>query len=77
MGIDRLTMFLTDSNNIKEVLLFPAMVLSQTRVANVQKPEETNKPGAAMDGEENEFAAQVVAHGPIPKSAETEMTRIR
>jgi len=26
MGIDRLTMFLTDSNNIKEVLLFPAMV---------------------------------------------------
>merc|ERR1711973_934670 len=32
MGIDRLTMFLTDSNNIKEVLLFPAM-----------KPED-NKP---------------------------------
>lgn len=26
MGIDRITMFLTDSNNIKEVLLFPAMV---------------------------------------------------
>ncbi|CAL7946881.1 unnamed protein product [Xylocopa violacea] len=25
MGIDRLTMFLTDSNNIKEVLLFPQM----------------------------------------------------
>lgn len=25
MGIDRLTMFLTDMNNIKEVLLFPAM----------------------------------------------------
>ncbi|KAL0077747.1 lysyl-tRNA synthetase [Phycomyces blakesleeanus] len=25
MGIDRLTMFLTNSNNIKEVLLFPAM----------------------------------------------------
>jgi len=25
MGIDRFTMFLTDSNNIKEVLLFPAM----------------------------------------------------
>ncbi|XP_022087511.1 lysine--tRNA ligase-like isoform X2 [Acanthaster planci] len=32
MGIDRLTMFLTDSNNIKEVLFFPAM-----------KPED-NKP---------------------------------
>ena len=25
MGIDRVTMLLTDSNNIKEVLLFPAM----------------------------------------------------
>ena len=25
LGIDRLTMFMTDSNNIKEVLLFPAM----------------------------------------------------
>ena len=24
-GIDRFTMFLTDNNNIKEVLLFPAM----------------------------------------------------
>ncbi|KAH8265880.1 hypothetical protein KR038_009217 [Drosophila bunnanda] len=38
MGIDRLAMFLTDSNNIKEVLLFPAM-----------KPEEANRtaPGEA------------------------------
>ncbi|XP_076754994.1 lysyl-tRNA synthetase isoform X2 [Xylocopa sonorina] len=32
MGIDRLTMFLTDSNNIKEVLLFPQM-----------KPDDPNK----------------------------------
>ncbi|KAL1925306.1 uncharacterized protein VTP21DRAFT_189 [Calcarisporiella thermophila] len=31
MGIDRMTMFLTDSHNIKEVLLFPAM-----------KPEDSN-----------------------------------
>ncbi|GJQ69873.1 Aats-lys [Trypoxylus dichotomus] len=32
IGIDRLTMFLTDNNNIKEVLLFPAM-----------KPDDPNK----------------------------------
>lgn len=33
LGVDRLTMFLTDANNIKEVLLFPAM-----------KPDDPNKP---------------------------------
>ncbi|XP_046641889.1 lysine--tRNA ligase-like isoform X1 [Daphnia pulicaria] len=33
MGIDRMAMFLTNSNNIKEVLLFPAM-----------KPDDPNKP---------------------------------
>lgn len=32
MGLDRLTMFLTDNNNIKEVLLFPAM-----------KPDDPNR----------------------------------
>jgi len=39
MGIDRLAMFLTDSNNIKEVLFFPAM-----------KPED-NRPAAAEEVE--------------------------
>ncbi|XP_047666180.1 lysine--tRNA ligase isoform X1 [Tachysurus fulvidraco] len=38
MGIDRVTMFLTDSNNIKEVLLFPAM-----------KPDD-NKPAPPAEG---------------------------
>ncbi|KAJ3326514.1 lysyl-tRNA synthetase [Blyttiomyces sp. JEL0837] len=38
MGIDRLTMFLTDSNNIKEVLLFPAM-----------KPESSAEQGARFN----------------------------
>lgn len=32
IGIDRLTMFLTDNNNIKEVLLFPAMKPSEVLV---------------------------------------------
>ncbi|XP_064084993.1 lysine--tRNA ligase-like isoform X1 [Macrobrachium nipponense] len=41
MGIDRLTMFLTNSHNIKEVLFFPAM-----------KPEEHNKkPGDDKNGD--------------------------
>jgi len=40
MGIDRLSMFLTDSNNIKEVLFFPAM-----------KPEDNKPAEAAKEGE--------------------------
>ncbi|XP_063972992.1 lysine--tRNA ligase isoform X1 [Diachasmimorpha longicaudata] len=42
LGIDRLAMFLTDSNNIKEVLFFPAM-----------KPDDPNKNKEANDGEKN------------------------
>lgn len=51
LGIDRLTMFLTDSNNIKEVLLFPAM-----------RPE-SNKPHTTEEEEvkENETPADVKA----------------
>jgi len=37
MGIDRMTMFLTDSDNIKEVLLFPAMRPEQE--ASSENPE--------------------------------------
>lgn len=44
MGIDRLTMFLTDSNNIKEVLLFPAMK-PEDRLAPA---DGTEKPPAAV-----------------------------
>ncbi|XP_031850556.1 lysyl-tRNA synthetase isoform X2 [Nomia melanderi] len=44
IGIDRLTMFLTDSNNIKEVLLFPQM-----------KPDDPNKnKGIPEDDKTNE-----------------------
>ena len=35
MGIDRLAMFLTDSNNIKEVLFFPAMKPEEQRAQEV------------------------------------------
>ncbi|KAM3964873.1 lysyl-tRNA synthetase [Aphomia sociella] len=49
LGIDRLTMFLTDSNNIKEVLLFPAM-----------KPDDPNKHN---NEEEKNTDATVVENG--------------
>ncbi|XP_066597235.1 lysine--tRNA ligase isoform X2 [Prorops nasuta] len=49
MGIDRLTMFLTDSNNIKEVLLFPAM-----------KPDDQNKTEVLKDdGTQNHIGVNV------------------
>ncbi|XP_019756420.1 lysine--tRNA ligase isoform X2 [Dendroctonus ponderosae] len=44
LGIDRLTMFLTDNNNIKEVLLFPAM-----------KPDDPNK-NKEENGTENSIS---------------------
>jgi len=50
LGLDRLTMFLTDHNNIKEVILFPAMKpLEEERRAQAQQlklaaPQELNKP---------------------------------
>ncbi|XP_032529808.2 lysine--tRNA ligase isoform X2 [Danaus plexippus] len=47
LGIDRFTMFLTDSNNIKEVLLFPAM-----------KPDDPNKHHNEEEGASNAPANQ-------------------
>eukprot|EP00088_Acartia_fossae_P055869 TRINITY_DN6494_c0_g2_i1.p1 TRINITY_DN6494_c0_g2~~TRINITY_DN6494_c0_g2_i1.p1 ORF type:complete len:577 (+),score=167.46 TRINITY_DN6494_c0_g2_i1:41-1771(+) len=41
MGIDRLSMFLTDSNNIKEVLFFPAMKPEDN------KPKEDGEPASS------------------------------
>ena len=43
MGIDRLCMFFTDSNNIKEIILFPAMKPDD----NKPKTEETSQNGKA------------------------------
>ena len=38
-GIDRLAMFLTDSNNIKEVLFFPAMKPDDNKVSATSAQE--------------------------------------
>lgn len=60
LGIDRLTMFLSNKNNIKEVLLFPAMKPTDDQMAiiaaNRRKMEETQKAQAAAVKE----AAEIV-----------------
>lgn len=43
MGLDRLTMFLTDCNSIKEVLLFPAMKPLLTGVDELADGKEVPK----------------------------------
>ena len=43
MGVDRITMFLTDSNNIKEVLFFPAMKPDLQKKKDVEKMPDTTK----------------------------------
>lgn len=44
LGIDRLTMFLTNKNNIKEVLLFPAMKPTDEQLSVIAKnaPKKDN-----------------------------------
>lgn len=44
MGIDRLTMFLTNKWNIKEVLLFPAMKPTDDQAARLKQIHEKEKP---------------------------------
>ncbi|EGD76371.1 lysyl-tRNA synthetase [Salpingoeca rosetta] len=56
MGIDRMTMFLTDSNNIKEVLLFPAM-----------KPEDVEKADALASVVDKQKDAAEHIHDSQPK----------
>ena len=42
LGIDRLTMFLTNSNQIKEVLLFPQMKPDETTIQENKNKNNTN-----------------------------------
>jgi len=61
MGLDRLTMFLTDANNIKEVLLFPAMK------PDVEAPKEEVPTTAAAPAAKKETLAPAPA--PTKKEA--------
>ncbi|CAH0725955.1 unnamed protein product, partial [Brenthis ino] len=44
LGVDRLTMFLTDANNIKEVLLFPAMKPDDPNKHNTEEESSAKEP---------------------------------
>mmetsp|Transcript_33758 Transcript_33758/g.68803 ORF Transcript_33758/g.68803 Transcript_33758/m.68803 type:complete len:90 (-) Transcript_33758:147-416(-) len=43
LGVDRLTMFLTNKNNIKEVLLFPAMKPTEEQLTLVNAHKKANQ----------------------------------
>ena len=47
LGVDRLTMFLTNKSNIKEVLLFPAMKPTDEQLAMNSKHNSTVSDGDA------------------------------
>jgi len=51
-GIDRLTMFLADKNNIKEVILFPAMKPQQQHQHQQQHQQTDLDSGAAANSEQ-------------------------
>ncbi|KAL9186215.1 hypothetical protein ACHAXT_005453 [Thalassiosira profunda] len=55
LGVDRLTMFLTNKNNIKEVLLFPAMKPTDEQLALVNKHKSANQ---ATKGDETGAAGR-------------------
>jgi lysyl-tRNA synthetase class 2 len=57
LGVDRLTMFLSNKNNIKEVLLFPAMkptdqeyaLIAKNAIASQGVPTPSSQPAAVAD----------------------------
>jgi len=64
LGIDRLTMFLSNKNNIKEVLLFPAMKPTEDQMsiiaANRRKAEAAQKKASAAGQKANPSVVQMV-----------------
>lgn len=68
-GVDRLTMFLSNKWNIKEVLLFPAMKPTQEqaeRIGTLKKPSVPKQPApAASVAPTSASATAVKAVGPV------------
>lgn len=64
LGIDRLTMFLSNKNNIKEVLLFPAMKPTEDQMtiiaSNRRKAEAAQKKAAAVGAQKANTNQSVV-----------------
>ena len=57
LGIDRLTMFLTDNNTIKEVLLFPAMKPEEDSSGKAKVVEQPKVKVEAVESSATEEAA--------------------
>ena len=64
LGVDRLTMFLTDKNNIKEVLLFPAMRPGEAQPSG--KADYSTSEGQAQLEERLAAAGTQYLNGPVP-----------
>jgi len=77
LGIDRLTMFLTDKNNIKEVLLFPAM-----RPQTAKEKQALIEAAAGSDEEEQpaggkKKGAAKASPKKAPPKSQDDLTRIK
>jgi len=63
MGIDRITMLLTDTNNIKEVMLFPAMKPQDGGKKEAEAPQQQNNEPLKLHVTQKEHVlTQIVAN---------------
>ena len=72
LGVDRLTMFLTNKNNIKEVLLFPAMKPTDDQLALVNAHKKANGMGEAAAPSAEPSPPADSQHQPTPSVAAAE-----
>ena len=71
LGIDRLTMFLTDNNTIKEVLLFPAMKPEEDSSGKAKVVEQPKVKVEAVESSATEAQAAV----PVPAAPAVAVAR--